>query len=37
MNVEYHSEFYNKIEEQEQWIRLSDGCFRNITRIGGKE
>ena len=27
--VEYHSEFYNKLDDTEQWIRLSDGCFRN--------
>ena len=27
--MEYHSEFYNKIDESEQWIRLSDGCYRN--------
>ena len=25
----YHSEFYNKTDETEQWIRLSDGCYRN--------
>jgi len=28
-NIEYHREFYNKLNETEQWIRLSDGCFRN--------
>lgn len=27
--VEYHSEFYNVIDGSEQWIRLSDGCFRS--------
>ncbi len=27
--VEYHSEFYNKTDESEQWIRLSDGCYRS--------
>lgn len=27
--VEYHSEFYNKMDDREQWIRLSDGCFRS--------
>lgn len=27
--VEYHREFYNKCNDQEQWIRLSDGCFRS--------
>jgi len=27
--VEYHSEFYNQSNETEQWLRLSDGCFRN--------
>ena len=27
--VEYHREFYNKLNETEQWIRLSDGCYRN--------
>lgn len=27
-NIEYHSEFYNKTNETEQWIRLSDGCGR---------
>ena len=26
---EYHQEFYNKVESDEQWIRLSDGCFRS--------
>ena len=26
--VEYHSEFYNKMDQTEQWIRLSDGCYR---------
>ena len=28
-DVEYHSEQYNKFNDTEQWIRLSDGCFRN--------
>ena len=28
-SVVYHSEFYNKSNETEQWIRLSDGCYRN--------
>jgi len=27
--VEYHSEFYNKLDDSEQWIRLTDGCYRN--------
>lgn len=27
--IEYHSEFINKIGSEEQHIRLSDGCFRN--------
>lgn len=27
--VEYHSEFYNKMDDTEQWIRLSDGCYRD--------
>jgi len=27
--VVYHSDFYNKINDTEQWIRLTDGCFRN--------
>jgi len=27
--VEYHSEFYNEMNDQEQWIRLSDGCYRD--------
>jgi hypothetical protein len=27
--VEYHSEFYNKFNDTEQWIRITDGCFRN--------
>ncbi len=27
--VAYHSEFYNEFNDTEQWIRLSDGCFRN--------
>lgn len=27
--VEYHSKFYNKTDEVEQWIRLSDGCYRD--------
>lgn len=27
--VVYHREFYNKINDTEQWIRLSDGCFRS--------
>ncbi len=29
MESEYHSEFYNKSNEEEQWIRITDGCFRN--------
>ena len=27
--VKYHSEFYNKCNDTEQWIRITDGCFRN--------
>ncbi len=27
--MEYHSEFYNKLNDTEQWIRLSDGCYRD--------
>ncbi len=27
--VVYHSEEYNKLDENEQWIRLSDGCPNN--------
>ncbi len=27
--VIYHSEFYNKCNDTEQWIRITDGCFRN--------
>lgn len=27
--VNYHSEFYNKFDDTEQWIRLSDGCHHN--------
>ena len=27
--IEYHSEFYNVVNETEQWIRLSDGCHHN--------
>lgn len=27
--VIYHREFYNKCDDNEQWIRLSDGCFRS--------
>jgi len=27
--VTYHGEFYNKLNDTEQWIRLSDGCFRD--------
>jgi len=27
--IEYHSEFYNKSDNTEQRIRLSDGCYRN--------
>jgi len=27
--MKYHSEFYNKCDDQEQWIRLTDGCFRS--------
>jgi hypothetical protein len=27
--IEYHREFYNKCNDQEQWIRLSDGCYRS--------
>ncbi len=27
--AEYHSEFYNENNEEEQWIRITDGCFRN--------
>ena len=25
----YHSEFYNKADLKEQWIRITDGCFRH--------
>jgi len=28
-DIEYHSEFINKINQNEQHIRLSDGCFRS--------
>ena len=28
-SIEYHSEFYNKMNDSEQWIRLSDGCYRS--------
>jgi len=27
--TEYHSEFYSRCNDSEQWIRLSDGCFRS--------
>ena len=27
--MKYNREFYNKTDDQEQWIRLSDGCYRN--------
>jgi hypothetical protein len=27
--VIYHSEFYNKLNDTEQWIRLTDGCYRD--------
>ncbi len=27
--VEYHSEFYNEMNDTEQWIRLTDGCYRD--------
>lgn len=27
--MEYHREFYNEVRDDEQWIRLSDGCFRS--------
>ncbi len=27
--IEYHSDFYNKCNSTEQWIRITDGCFRN--------
>jgi hypothetical protein len=27
--IEYHREFHNRLNETEQWIRLSDGCFRS--------
>ena len=27
--IEYHDEFYNVIKGDEQWIRLTDGCFRS--------
>ena len=27
--MKYHSEAYNKVDETEQWIRLTDGCHRN--------
>lgn len=27
--MKYHKEFYNKCNEKEQWIRLSDGCYRD--------
>lgn len=27
--TKYHSEFYNQMDNSEQWIRLTDGCFRN--------
>ncbi len=29
MEAEYHSEAYNEMDEYEQRIRLSDGCYRN--------
>ena len=28
-NVNYQRGFYNKVNDKEQWIRLSDGCYRN--------
>lgn len=28
-NITYHDEFYNVVRDDEQWIRLSDGCFRS--------
>lgn len=28
-DVVYHREFYDKSDGNEQWIRLSDGCFRS--------
>lgn len=27
--VEYHRDPYNKCDDQEQWIRISDGCYRD--------
>lgn len=27
--TKYHSEFYNKSNKEEQWIRISDGCYRD--------
>ncbi len=27
--IKYHSDPYNKCDANEQWIRLSDGCYRN--------
>lgn len=27
--IEYHNEFYNVWDDKEQWIRLTDGCFRS--------
>ena len=27
--MEYHSEFYDKMDDTEQRIRLSDGCYRS--------
>lgn len=29
--MKYHSEFYNKVNNKEQWIRLSDGCYNNCS------
>lgn len=29
VNTEYHREFYNECHKDEQWIRLTDGCFRD--------
>jgi len=27
--VEYKRDFYNKMDKEEQWIRLTDGCYRD--------
>jgi len=27
--MKYNSEFYNKCDDKEQWIRITDGCYRN--------